>query len=190
MLVGEIEIAIDVGHHFDALGVAWVIGGSVASSLLGEPRATADVDIVADLRPVHVHPFYLRLNETYYIDEDAMRWAVRDRRTFNVIHFESTTKVDIYVGKDDPLSRGQMERRIFVEAAGAQLPICSAEDIILQKLLWFEQGARVSDRQWRDVLGVARVNRERLDRSYLDGHARANGLADLLTRLLADAEGP
>jgi hypothetical protein len=53
-----------------------------------------------------------------------------------------------------------------------------------------ERGARVSDRQWRDQLGVVRVNREALDREYLDRQAAANGLSELLARLLAEADPP
>ena len=97
MLVDEIDVALDLGRHFDELGVAWLIGGSVASSLLGEPRATADVDMVADLRLPHVAPFCARLVEAYYVDEDTVRWAVTSRRTFNVIRLSTMTKVDIYM---------------------------------------------------------------------------------------------
>jgi hypothetical protein len=50
----DLEVVHGIGAKLDALGIPWVIGGSVASSLLGEPRATADVDLVTDLRGVHV----------------------------------------------------------------------------------------------------------------------------------------
>jgi len=146
--------------------------------------------LVADLRLGQVKSLHDRLKETYSIDEDAARWAVSAKRTFNVIHFANAIKVDIYVVGDDSLSRAQIERRIFVEAVGKRLPICAPEDIVLQKLLWFERGARVSDRQWRDLLGVVRVNREALDREYLDRQAAANGLSELLARLLAEADPP
>jgi hypothetical protein len=49
MLITELALAVDVGRHFDALGVRWLVGGSVASSILGLPRATLDIDLVADL---------------------------------------------------------------------------------------------------------------------------------------------
>jgi hypothetical protein len=184
MLVDDISIALDFGRHFDALGVVWLVGGSVASSLLGEPRATDDVDLVADLRLQHVGPLCARLVEAYYVDEDVMRWAVKTRRTFNAIHFESTIKVDIYCSTNDALSRTQLERRLFVPIGGERIPVYSAEDIILRKLMWFEQGGRVSDRQWRDLLGVVTVHRGKLDRPYLDGHARDLGLTELLVKLL------
>lgn len=190
MLVDTISVALDLGRHFDALGVVWLVGGSLASSLLGEPRATADVDLVADLRMQHVAPLCARLAEAYYVDEDVARWAVQTRRTFNVIHFESTMKVDIYCSTSDALSRGQLERRLHIPVGEARLPVYSPEDIILRKLMWFEQGQRVSDRQWRDMIGVLKVNKGKLDRLYLDEQARDLGLTELLAKLLeAASEG-
>jgi sulfur transfer complex TusBCD TusB component (DsrH family) len=185
VLISEIDVAVEVGGHFDALGVVWLVGGSVASSLLGVPRATDDVDLVADLRDVHVAPLCARMRDVFYLDEDAVRWAVATRRTFNAIHLVSMIKVDVYCSKDDALARAQLERRQLLALPPHQIPVCTAEDIILQKLLWFVEGGRVSDRQWRDLLGVVRVHRDQLDRAYLEQHARAHALIELLDQLFA-----
>jgi hypothetical protein len=164
--------------------VTWLVGGSIASSLLGEPRATADVDLVADLRGRHVGPLFIALVDAFYIDESAASAAVRTRGAFNVIQLASMTKVDIYCSADEPLGREELSRRIFVELEGERVPCASAEDIILQKLLWFVAGGRVSDRQWRDVRGVIRVQGAALDRAYLERHAANRGLTDLLGQAL------
>lgn len=184
MLVGELEVALEVGQTLDHLGVPWLVGGSVASSILGEPRATADVDLVADLRGRHASPLFQALVETYYIDEDATKEAIRRRGAFNVIQLASMTKVDIYCSADEPLAREELARRQFVEVDGKRIPCASAEDIILQKLLWFVEGGGVSDRQWRDIRGVVRVQGDALDRAYLERHAASHGLMALLQRAL------
>ncbi len=184
VLLGELEIALDVGRQLDTLGVTWLVGGSVASSILGEPRATADVDLVADLRGRHVSALFAALVDTYYIDEDATKAAVRTRGAFNVIQLASMTKVDIYCSPDEPLAREELKRRIFVDVDGRRIPCASAEDIILQKLLWFVAGGGVSDRQWRDIRGVIRVQGAALDRGYLEHHAASCGVLDLLHRAL------
>jgi hypothetical protein len=184
MLIGELEVALDVGQKLDTLGVTWLVGGSVASSILGEPRATADVDLVADLRGRHVSALFAALVDTYYIDEDAAKAAVRERGAFNVIQLASMTKVDIYCSADEPLAREELQRRIFVDIDGQKIPCASAEDIILQKLLWFVEGGGVSDRQWRDIRGVIKVQGEALDRAYLERHATSHGVLDLLHRAL------
>jgi hypothetical protein len=183
MLIAELEVAFDVGRHFDALGVVWLIGGSVASSLLGEPRATADIDVVADIRERHVGELHRLLASDYYIDDAAVRWAVSARRSFNVIHQASITKVDIFCCKDDDLARDQLARRIVLDIEGRTLPVSSAEDTILQKLLWFEDGSRVSERQWHDALGVLRVRGDSIDEAYIERHASVRGIAELWNRL-------
>jgi hypothetical protein len=184
VLLGELGIALDVGRQLDALGVIWLVGGSLASSILGEPRATADVDLVADLRGRHVRALFEALVDTYYIDEDATKAAVRTRGAFNVIQLASMTKVDIYCSADEPLAREELKRRIFVDVEGQRLPCASAEDIILQKLKWFVEGGSVSDRQWRDIRGVVKVQGAGLDRAYLEHHASSHRLLDLLHRAL------
>jgi hypothetical protein len=186
VLLGELDVALDVGRQLDALGVTWLVGGSVASSILGEPRATADVDLVADLRGRHVSALFAALVETYYIDEDATRAAVRTRGAFNVIQLASMTKVDIYCSADEPLAREELKRRIFIDLDGQRVPCASAEDIILQKLKWFVDGGEVSDRQWRDIRGVVRVQGDALDRAYLERHAADHGVLALLQRALTE----
>ncbi|MEO8549144.1 MAG: hypothetical protein ABI678_04205 [Kofleriaceae bacterium] len=187
MLITELDLALDLGAHLDAVGAPWCIGGSVASSLLGIPRATLDVDLVADLRMAHVNPLCAALVATYYVDEDTCRWAVATRRSFNAIHLATMVKLDVFCAKDDALSRAELERRLLLDVGGRSVPVCSAEDIILQKLLWFVESGG-SERQWGDARGVAEIRRGQLDNRYLATHAAGNGLTELLARLLAEAE--
>lgn len=104
MLITEISLAADLGRHFDALSVRWLVGGSVASSILGLPRATLDIDLVADLRGAHVTALYDALIGDFYVDRDTMRWAASTRRSFNAIHQASMIKVDVFCAGDDPLT--------------------------------------------------------------------------------------
>ncbi|MEZ4435565.1 MAG: hypothetical protein R3F65_24440 [bacterium] len=98
------------------------------------------------------------------------------------------TKVDVFVLRSDPFSIEEMRRRtVYVIDAEPEirLPVASPEDIILHKLDWYRRGAHVSERQWRDVLGVLRVSSGALDRVYLRTQADAWGLASLLEEALA-----
>ena len=63
----------------------------------------------------------------------------------------------------------------------------TAEDIVLAKLEWYHHGDQVSDRQWRDVVGVIRTQGQRLDLTYLGAWAAQLGLEDLLSRALSQA---
>lgn len=187
MLVTELALAVDVGRHLDALGVRWLVGGSVASSILGVPRATLDIDLVADLYGLHVTSLHDALTAYYYVDRDTMLWAVSTRRSFNAIHQATLIKVDVFCAGNDALARLELDRRVFVDVAAGRVPICSSEDIILQKLVWWRE-AGGSERQWRDAIGVVQIRGSELDRGYIAGHASALGLADLVTRLFAEAE--
>lgn len=188
MLAEPLAVAARIGGTFDALGVPWLIAGSVASSLHGIPRATQDIDLVADLGLTHADPFARSLADDFYVDVDLIREAIRRRGAFNVIHLATMTKIDVFVLKRDPFSLNEMRRRtLYAVGAGSDigLPIASPEDIILQKLDWYRRGGQVSERQWRDVLGVVQVTGSALDLGYLREQAGAWGLSALLEEALS-----
>jgi hypothetical protein len=184
VLVSELELAADVGRHLDDVGAVWCVGGSVASSLLGIPRATLDVDLVADLALRHVDSLCNALVSDYYVDADTCRWAVTERRSFNAIHLASMIKIDVFCAPHDSLARSELARRTMLRVGERDIPVCSPEDIILQKLLWYVSSGG-SERQWSDAAGVVTVRGDSLERAYLDHHARERQLVPLLDRLLA-----
>jgi hypothetical protein len=189
VLITEIDLAIDIGRHFENLRVRWHVGGSVASSILGVPRTTVDIDLVADLRQHHVKPLVAALLPTYYVDEDTVQWAVSTRRSFNAIHEASAIKVDVFCARDDDLGREELDRQLVLELRGHPVPIASAEDIILEKLSWYRQ-AGGSERQWGDAKGVVDVRGDTLDLTYLRRHAAQLGLTSLLEALVTGALPP
>jgi hypothetical protein len=185
-----LQATLEVVAVLDELGVAYLLGGSLASSLHGIPRTTQDADLVADLGPQDVALLVERLRASFYIDDERVRDAIRRRASFNVIHLATMTKVDLFLLKPDPLSRLEMERRqriVLPGGDGASLWVASAEDIVIQKLSWFVLGGRVSERQWHDVLGVLKVRRGHLDLDHLRRSAAEAQVEDLLLRALTEA---
>jgi len=187
MLASEaLRVCVELGRLLDELGVPYLVGGSLASSLYGVPRSTQDADLVADLQEEHVANFVEALAERFYVDEERVRHAVQRRSSFNVLELATMFKVDVFVAGGGKLDREQMKRRERLELpeGSGELDLASAEDTILQKLRWYELGHRVSDRQWRDVLEVLEVQGDRLDREYLHRGADILGVSELLTRAL------
>jgi hypothetical protein len=177
---------------FTAIGVAYHIGGSVASMAHGVTRTTLDVDIVADLRQEHIGQLVERLQSDYYIDEDMIEGAVRDRSSFNLVHLPTMFKLDVFVLKWDPYDQQAFLRadlRTLEDNPEAPLFFVeSAEDVVLNKLRWYRMGGEVSERQWNDLLGVVRVQAGALDREYLHRWASELGVSDLLERAMTEAD--
>ena len=191
---GETELLLAVGRvvaAFDTLGVEYLVGGSVASSVFGEPRQTLDADLVARLFGRHAKPLVERLGKEFYADLATIETAIQSQGSFNLIHLETVTKVDVFVRWRDPFGQSQFARRqkkMVGQISPQELYFASGEDTVLAKLEWYRKGGCVSDRQWRDLLGVLKVQARTLDRGYLTEWAGKLGLADLLERALGQAD--
>jgi hypothetical protein len=116
---------------------------------------------------------------------------VRTLSSANLIHQASMVKIDLFVAGGTPLDRQQIARRLMMSVGGGEmLGVHPPEDILLQKLRWYRLGGEVSDRQWRDVLGIVRVQGARLDLDYLRTNAPILSVADLLERALREGTEP
>ncbi len=189
----EIPASLSVVLHvigiLENLEVRYHLGGSFASAIHGVPRQTMDADLVVDLNAGTVALLIDRLRDQFYVDLDVAREAVLRHRSFNAIHLATGFKIDFFAkgtGKFDEL---ELERSQPIQIS-ADPPISAmvktAEDTILRKLQWYRIGEEVSDRQWRDVLGVLMAVGQDLDWHYLRHWAMKLGVADLLKRATAE----
>lgn len=185
MIEDPIYLARKVAVLLESLGISYYIGGSVASSLQGEIRFTEDLDLVVNIQTNQVQSILNIFSKDFYISEIAIDDAMRGRTSsFNIIDLETTEKADIFVMRSDAFAISKMERKqlyIPVNRTEADaIYLCSPEDTILQKLVWYRMTKNESQRQWRDVLGVLKLQGDRLDFDYLQKWGVELSLSDLL----------
>ena len=186
MLSEPVLVVAKLARVFDALGIGYVVGGSLASSLYGIPRATQDVDLVADIRLSHVDAITSALTGEFYVDADMIRDAIQRHASFNVVHLATMFKADVFVLQGDSWSREEMARarteELDVPEGKVTLRFASPEDTLLHKMVWYKLGNQISDRQWGDIVGVLKVQGDALDHEYLDRWAPVLDVAALLLR--------
>ncbi len=185
-----VEVTLKVTGVFEKLAVPYLIGGSLASTLYGMVRTTQDADIVAEMRPEHIRPFVSVLENEFYIDEEMIAGAIQHNSSFNIIHRDTMFKVDVFIPRPRPFLRSQLARaqkQTFTFETEVSAKFASPEDVILSKLEWYRMGGEVSDRQWRDILGVLKTQAGGIDLEYLREWAKELKVSDLLKRALTES---
>jgi hypothetical protein len=169
------------------MDIKYLIGGSLASSMYGVPRATQDVDVVAEILEKQLPKLHGLLADEFYFDIDMAREAILNFSSFNIIDRELLYKIDIFIQSPDDLASMEMDRRRLytIDDSGKQsFYLCSPEDIIAHKLYWFKLGNEISDRQWNDAVNVLKVQKRSLDIEYLNKICTARGVKSYLDKLL------
>lgn len=169
---------------FESLGIPYFVGGSLASSVHGIPRATNAADLGAVVKSTHVTLLVKALEGEFYVAEELIVEAIRDGASFNVIHLPTMFKADIFVLEESGWALQQMMRArpemISVGDESRAVRFATPEDTILQKLVWYRKGGEVSEQQWKDIQGVLKVQGTTLDSNYMEKAAEILNVADLL----------
>jgi hypothetical protein len=177
-----------VVHALDRAAIDYMITGSVASSLQGEPRSTHDLDVVIAIEQREVPRLLASFPRAdFYYDEGAVREAVRTGGMFNLIQVAEGDKVDLWLLTADPFDQSRFARKYEEEVFGIRLKVSRAEDTILQKLRW-SRASGGSERPYLDALRVYEVQAGHLDLGYIEKWVRALGVDDLWKRIREEAE--
>jgi hypothetical protein len=183
----DLDALAQVVAVLERLHIPYAVGGSLASSTYGRVRFTQDADLTIDASQSKAEQFVNEIHDTFYVSREAVLQAILQRTSFNIIHFDSAFKVDLFVRKDADFDRQLLQRARRVPIPGVDgrtFSFVSPEDIILLKLRWYREGGETSDRQWDDVLGVLAVQGDALDQAYLGRWAEVLGVEDLLDKAL------
>lgn len=182
----SISLAAKLHSIFEQLEIPYYITGGVAAIAYGEPRTTQDLDLVLASSPDDIERLATVLTEAGFYVPGVDDVKSGRMRTLQITEMESISRADLVVAGTDEFDRLKFERRrVFATSGGQALYFASPEDVILNKLRWRQQSG--SEKQWRDVLGVLKVQSENLDYSYLTEWAERLGLADTLNQALTEA---
>jgi hypothetical protein len=160
----ELEVLKTVGTRLDALGIPYMITGSMAVNFYAVPRMTRDIDLVVELSGDDAERLCQALQDDFYVDRDAVRRAIEERGLFNVIHGAWVVKVDFVVRKESEYRREEFARRRRVRIEGEEMSFVTPEDLIISKLDWARQSR--SEVQLGDVRNVL-ASVPDLDEGYL-----------------------
>ena len=185
-----IAATLQVTQVLEKLKVPYLIAGSLASTVHGLVRTTQDADLLAALGSEHLPEFIQALQKDFYLDEQMVSTAVAQQASFNLVHRASMFKVDIFVTQQTPFDQAQLKRarrETLIPETSTTALVATAEDTILSKLKWYQMGGEVSERQWRDILGIIKLQQDRLDKAYLHKWAPELKLSNLLERALEES---
>lgn len=182
----SITLAAQLHPIFERLAIPYYVTGGVAAIAYGEPRTTQDLDVVISIQPINIRQLVADLEQVgFYVPgvDDVIQGRMT---TLQATHIESISRADLLIAGNEEFEQIKFERRKEYEIpGGGEVYIASAEDLILNKLLWGQRSE--SEKQWRDVLGVLKVQQQNLDTAYLKHWATRLGLSAELERALAES---
>lgn len=182
----------DLFHIFvkrlNLLGIRYMITGSVASMVYGEPRLTHDIDFIVEIqkdqaeditKAFPLDKFYCPPAEV--IKVEAGRYV---RGHFNIIHHGTGFKADIYLmGKDD-LHSWAMSRRRSIRMKDDDFWFAPPEYVILRKLEFYQEGG--SEKHLRDIQRMIEISGDELNIQKIEEKVIAMGLQRAWTQVIPD----
>lgn len=161
-MLTELDILKDVVRKFDQLNVQYMLTGSLAMSYYAQPRMTRDIDLVVSIPTSMLEKFEGAFSPEYYISVDAIKDAIKTEFIFNLIHSQSSIKIDCIVRKNNEYRIIEFQRRRKIMLTDFEIYIVSKEDLIISKLIWFKDSN--SELQRRDIQNLLETE---FDHDYL-----------------------
>lgn len=160
------------------LKLKYFVTGSMASMSYGEVRFTNDIDVVIDFRHGEVRAFLDAFPaDRFYFSEEAARAAISSGGQFNINDPETGVKIDVLIPTDSAFDENRFRRVVEdTQASGLVVRFASPEDVILMKLVYYEEGA--SEKHIRDITSMLRTQGDAIDRAYIQQWADRLGVGD------------
>ncbi len=183
------ELLRIVALEFEKLELRYLVTGSMATILYGEPRFTNDIDALVDLAPGKIHALCRAFPPPeFYVSEDAVREAIAGHSQFNIIHPTSGLKVDVIIPDRSDFNRERFARAVRISPTGEYSAVfASAEDIIISKVAFYREGG--SEKHLRDIAGVLKISGDKLDRQYIEDWLKKLELEEIWRLVEGRVEG-
>ena len=152
-----------VSQTLDNLEIPYMLSGSLALNLYAIPRATRDIDMIVELREKHVEQFIVAIKDKFYFHEPTIREEIKRSGIFNIIHLESSYKVDFIIRSSHPFELQKFQRRSQIDFLGSKIWVITLEDLIISKLMWIQQ--LESELQKRDIQSL--LENKKVDLNYV-----------------------
>ncbi|MBE9117916.1 hypothetical protein IQ249_18625 [Lusitaniella coriacea LEGE 07157] len=182
----SLELTAQLHELFETHQIPYYITGGVASTTYGEPRTTRDLDVVISLQTVPLNLLVSELEKIgfYVLRVEDVR--ARRMRTLGITHTTTIARADLIMADDTEFDRVKFSRHQAIDIPNRDiLYFASPEDVILNKLRWGQ--ASQSEKQWRDVLGILKVQTTQLDLDYLNHWANRLKLTPILLQAFNEA---
>lgn len=172
-----------IARILEELKIPYLITGGVAIVVWGRPRYTADIDIIIELKKEKIKKLVSTLIKEGYVDEDVVREALKYKGEFNFIDNETGLKVDFWILSSSAFDKSRLKRAVVRKIFGQEVFFSSPEDLILKKLLWFNESR--SSRQLEDIHSVLAIIKDQLDYKYLRRWAKKQKTLALLQEMIS-----
>ena len=170
------ELFLLFAERFEQLGLKYMVSGSIAAIVYGEPRLTHDIDLVVAIarddaaeieRAFPEEEFYCPPSETMEIEARRAQ-----RGHFNLIHQATGFKADVYLAGRDPIQAWGFANRRKLDVGGQEIWVAAPEYVILFKLEYYREGG--SPKHLDDIRGILRLTP--IDEAELSEKIDARGL--------------
>lgn len=186
--MSQSELLKSVVQVLESAKIDYMVTGSIASSLHGEPRLTHDIDIVAPIETGNIDVLLRAFQApAFYLSAESIESALRNQSMFNLLDVFGGDKVDFWILTTEPFDRSRFSRRRRQTIDGKQIDVSSPEDTILAKLRWAELSGG-SEKQFQDALRIYEVQHAALDLAYINLWADHLNVEPLWRRLQAEAD--
>lgn len=178
------ELLRYIVRSLESVGIRYLITGSMASMVYGEPRFTNDLDIVVQILEEDIARLKGCFPENeFYFSEDAARRALRETGQFNVIHSSTGFKIDFVIRKNEPFDDSRFSRTKRLKAAEDTVAsFASPEDVIIKKMQYYKMGG--SEKHLRDITGILKVSEKMIDYGYIENWSKKLVLSEVWQSIL------